>query len=76
MKEFIEFIVKHLVDKPDEVRVSIVEGEQSIIYELHVGQGDMGAVIGKRGSHAMALRTLLYAASGKTKKRATLEIVE
>lgn len=76
MKEFLLFIVKHLVDKPDEVRVNEVDGEQTVVYELHVGQGDMGKVIGKRGQTAKSLRTLLAAASAKRGKRALLEILE
>ena len=76
MKEFILFIVKHLVDKPDEVHVNEVDGEQTIVFELRVGQGDMGKVIGKHGQTAKSLRTLLAAASAKQGKRAMLEILE
>jgi len=76
MKEFIEYIVKHLVDKPDEVRVTKIEGEQITVLELHVGAGDMGKVIGKRGQNAKSIRTLLSAASGKMERRVTLEIIE
>ena len=76
MKEFIEFIVKHLVDKPDEVRITEVEGEKITILELRVGEGDYGKVIGKRGQHAIALRILLNAAARTVKKRVTLEILE
>lgn len=76
MKDFIIFIVKHLVDKPDEVHVNEVDGEQTVVYELRVGQGDMGKVIGKRGQTAKSLRTLLAAASAKRGKRAVLEILE
>lgn len=49
MENLIEQIVKELVDKPDEVTVTPVESERTIIYELHVGDGDLGKVIGKRG---------------------------
>jgi predicted RNA-binding protein YlqC (UPF0109 family) len=77
MKEFIEFIVKHLVDKPDDVRVTEVKGEHVTVYELRVGQGDMGKVIGKRGHTASAIRTLLSAASASRKGgRSILEILE
>jgi hypothetical protein len=76
MKEFILFIVKHLVDKPDEVHVNEVDGEQTVVFELRVGQGDMGKVIGKHGQTAKSLRTLLAAASAKQGKRAMLEILE
>jgi hypothetical protein len=76
MKEFILFIVKHLVDKPDEVQVNEVDGEQTVVFELRVGKGDMGKVIGKHGQTAKSLRTLLAAASAKRGKRAVLEILE
>ncbi len=76
MKEFIEFIVKHLVDHPNEVKVNEIDGERTVVFELRVGQGDMGKVIGRRGQTAKSLRTLLAAASAKNGKRAVLEILE
>ncbi len=76
MKEFVEFIAKHLVDKPDEVNVTEVEGERTTVFELRVGEGDLGKVIGKRGQTAKSIRTLLSAASAKSGKRAVLEILE
>ena len=76
MKDFVDFIAKHLVDNPDEVVVSEVEGERTTVYELRVGDGDLGKVIGKRGQTAKSIRTLLGAASAKTGKRAVLEILE
>ncbi len=76
MKEFIEYIVKHLVDKPEEVFVNEIDGEKTVVYELRVGQGDMGKIIGRRGQTAKALRTILSAASAKRGKRSVLEILE
>lgn len=76
MKKFIEIIVRELVDNPDQVVVSEVEGERTTVYELRVGPGDLGKVIGKRGKTAGAIRTLLSAASAKKGKRAMLEILE
>ena len=76
MKEFVEFIIKHLVDKPDEIQVTEVDGERTIIFELHVGDGDIGKVIGKGGKTARSIRILLSAASAKQGKRAVLEILE
>jgi predicted RNA-binding protein YlqC (UPF0109 family) len=76
VKQFIEFIVKQIVDKPDEVIVNEVDGERTIVFELRVGKGDMGKVIGKRGQTAKSLRILLAAASAKVGKRAVLEILE
>ena len=76
MKNLIEFIAKSLVDHPDDVQVSEVEGEQTTVLELKVAQDDLGKVIGKQGRTARALRTILSAASTKAKKRTVLEILE
>jgi predicted RNA-binding protein YlqC (UPF0109 family) len=76
MKEFLEFIIKHLVDNPEAVRVTEIDGEKTIIYELRVGDGDLGKVIGRKGQTARSLRTILVAASAKIGKRAVLEILE
>jgi len=77
MQEFIETVVKQLVDKPDEVNVSAVEGEQQILFELTVGDGDFGKVIGKKGRNISALRTLLFAINAKNGgKRARLDVID
>ena len=76
MKAFIEFIAKHLVDNPEAVVVTEVEGEKTTVYELRVGDGDLGKVIGRKGQTAKSIRTLLAAASAKRGKRAVLEILE
>jgi predicted RNA-binding protein YlqC (UPF0109 family) len=76
MKEFVEYIAKHLVDKPEEVKVTEVKGDQITIYELRVGKGDLGKVIGREGQNAKAIRTLLNAAGRKSGIRTNLEIVE
>lgn len=76
MKALIEYIAKSLVDHPEEVQVSEVEGEQTSVLELKVSKEDLGKVIGKQGRTARAMRTLLSAASTKSKKRTVLEILE
>ena len=76
MKELIEYVARALVDNPDEVQVQEIEGEKTTVYELRVGSGDLGKVIGKRGRTARASRTLLNAAATKAGKRAVLEILE
>ena len=77
MQEFIDTVVKQLVDKPDEVNVNAVEGEQQIIFELTVGDGDFGKVIGKKGRNISALRTLLFAINAKNGgKRARLDVID
>lgn len=76
MKELIEYIAKALVDNPDAVSVSEVDGSQTSVLELKVAKEDLGKIIGKQGRTARAMRTLLSAASAKLKKRTVLEIVE
>jgi len=76
MKELIEYMTKALVDSPDEVDVHEVAGEKTTVYELRVGEGDLGKVIGKHGRTIRAIRTLLSAAATKQNKRAVLEILE
>jgi len=76
MKELVEFIAKSLVDEPDQVRVTEVEGEKITIIELRVAPGDLGKVIGKQGRTARSIRTLLNATATKLRKRAVLEILE
>lgn len=72
----IEYIVKALVDFPDQVKVTAVRGEQTTVIELHVARDDLGKVIGKQGRTAQSLRTVLNAASTKLKIRSVLEIIE
>lgn len=76
MKELLEVIAKELVDNPDNVSVSEIEGEQSIILELKVDQSDMGKVIGKQGRIAKAIRTVVKAAAVKQNKRVSVEILQ
>jgi predicted RNA-binding protein YlqC (UPF0109 family) len=76
MKDLIKKIIQALVDQPDEVSVSEIEGESTTVLELSVAKSDMGKVIGKQGRNAQALRTILSAAAGKTRRRYVLEIVE
>jgi uncharacterized protein len=76
MKQLIEDIAKSLVDVPEEVVVTTVDGEQSTLIELKVAPGDLGKVIGKQGRTARSIRTILGAAGMKANRRYTLEILE
>lgn len=76
MKDLLEVIAKALVDEPDEVKVSEVEGEQSVILELRVADGDMGKVIGKQGRIAKSIRTVMKAAANRENKRVVVEIMQ
>ncbi len=77
MKDFMEFVVKHLVDSPDNVNiVETKQSEKSVILKLTVAHDDIGKVIGKQGKTAQSLRTLLTAVAAKDGIKATLNIVD
>ena len=76
MKDLIGYIAQALVDRPEHVSVTEVEGNQTSVLELKVAKEDLGKVIGKQGRTARAMRTILSAASAKLKKRSVLEIIE
>jgi predicted RNA-binding protein YlqC (UPF0109 family) len=76
MKELVESIAQALVDNPDKVNVTQIEGEQTTVLELRVAPEDLGKVIGKQGRTARAIRTILGAAGMKIRKRFVLEILE
>jgi len=76
VKKLVELIAKALVDNPDKVQVSQLEGEQSSIIELKVAPEDVGKVIGKQGRNVQAIRIILSAAGMKLKKRYILELIE
>lgn len=75
MKDLVEFIARSLVDDPDAVSVTEIEGERSIILELRVAPDDMGKVIGKQGKIAKAIRTITKATAAKEGKRVVVEIL-
>ncbi len=76
MRELVELLAKALVDNPDAVQVTEIEGEKSIIVELRVASEDMGKVIGKQGRIARAIRTVTKAAAAKAGKRVAVEILQ
>jgi predicted RNA-binding protein YlqC (UPF0109 family) len=76
MKELIAHIARSLVDNPEQVSVTEVPGNHTLVLELTVAKEDLGKVIGKQGRTAMAMRTILSAVSSKSKKRTVLEIIE
>ena len=76
MKDLIKYIAQALVDDPEAVEVSEVEGEHTSVIELKVAKDDIGKIIGKQGRTAHAIRTILNAASAKVKKRSIFEIIE
>jgi len=76
LKQLLEMLAKSLVDHPESVEVSQVEGERSIILEVKVAPDDMGKVIGKQGRIAQALRTIVKAAAVKEGKKVMVEIIQ
>ncbi len=76
MREMVEYIVKQIVDSPEEVKVQEIKAEKVILLEISVAKEDMGKVIGKGGRIANALRTVVGAAAAKLKKRVMVEILE
>ena len=76
MKDLIIKIAQALVDQPEDVSIVEIEGSHSSVLELSVAKSDMGKIIGKHGRTAQAIRTVLGAASGKSRRRYRLEIVE
>lgn len=76
MKEFVEYIVKNLVDHPDQVHINEVGGTNTLIIELRVEKSDIGKIIGKNGKTINAIRTLLMSVASRNGLRVNLEIIE
>jgi predicted RNA-binding protein YlqC (UPF0109 family) len=76
MKEFVEYIVKNLVDNPDKVQINEIGGTQTLIIELKVEKADIGKIIGKKGKTINAIRTLLMSVASRNGIRVNLEILE
>ena len=76
LRELVDYLARGLVDHPEEVEVEEVEEPDALVFELKVAEEDLGKVIGKQGRTAKALRTILSAASAKTRRRVILEILE
>lgn len=76
MNDFVESVVKALVDNPEEVSVKEVIGERGAVYEVRVAQSDLGKVIGKGGQTVKAMRALMTAIAAKHGKRVGLEIID
>ena len=75
MKELLVIIAKSLVDNPDEVSVTEVEGDNAVVLELRVAESDMGKVIGKQGRIAKAIRTVMKSVAVREQKKVVVEIV-
>jgi uncharacterized protein len=76
MKELVEYIVKSLVDNPDDVRVDEIDDRSGTIVEVSVAQPDMGRIIGKSGRVINAIRSIVQVAAAKQGQRVSVEILE
>ncbi len=76
MKEFLEFVIRQLVEFPDEVMLTEVPGGKNIVFRVQMRQSDVGKIIGRNGQTIHALRALLSSAASRHNQRATLEIIE
>ena len=76
LRDLVAFIAMSIVDEPDKVLVSEVEGERAVVFEVRVAPDDMGKIIGKKGRVIHAVRSLVQAAAAKEGKRAAVEILE
>ena len=76
MKELVEYIAKTLVDHPEELHITEIEGERTIVFELRCNDEDVGKIIGKSGKTIGAVRTLLSTVAARQNRRAVLEVVE
>lgn len=76
MKELVEYISKTLVDHPEELHITEIEGERTIVFELRCNDEDVGKIIGKSGKTIGAIRTLLSTVAARQNRRAVLEVVE
>ena len=73
--DLVEYVAKSLVDDPDAVTVEVINGDEGTIIELRVAEPDMGKVIGRNGSVAKVLRTLLKVTTARDGEPVQLEIV-
>ena len=76
MKEFLEFVIRQLVEFPDEAMLSEIPNGKMIVFKLQMRQTDVGRIIGRNGQTIQAIRALLASSAARHGQRATLEIVE
>ena len=76
MKDYILDLVRPLVDRPDDIRLTDLDGEKTVVVELRCHQGDIGKIIGKSGKTISAVRTLAATVAARNGRRAVVEVVE
>lgn len=75
MQQLVEFLAKHLVDRPEEVQVREIDAERAVVLEIKVADGDIGKIIGRQGRVIQAIRSLARAAAARQGKRVMIEVV-
>lgn len=76
MREFLEFVVRQLVEYPDEMMLTEIPSGKTTVFRLQLRQSDVGRVIGRNGQTIQAIRALLTSSASRHGQRATLEIIE
>jgi len=76
MQEFVQYIVKNLVDEPEKVDVKCIEGDKGIIVEVRVGENDVGKVVGKKGATINAIRTIAMMVCARLGRKVRIEVIE
>lgn len=76
MEEFLDYVLKHLVEYPDEMILTRVDSPRKVVFRLQLRQSDIGRVIGRHGHTIRAIRNLLTASAARHGQRAVLQIVE
>lgn len=76
MKDFIAYIIKNVVSKPDDVNIEVNEGEQSTVVDIHVDKEDISKVIGKQGRTIKAVRTIALAVGARYGRKVRIEVIQ
>jgi predicted RNA-binding protein YlqC (UPF0109 family) len=76
MKEFIEYIIKHLIENPESLSIETVENDDKLVFQIRAKESDLGQIIGRRGRTVLAIRILVNALAARKGKRAIIEIME
>ena len=76
LEHFVDYVVRSLVDNPDDVRVTSEDGEETWIIKIDCKKEDIGKIVGRRGKTIMAIRSLVSGAAGRLQKKVTVEVVD
>ncbi|MBQ9787439.1 MAG: KH domain-containing protein [Lentisphaeria bacterium] len=76
LESFVDYVVKSLVDNPDEVKLSTVETDEGATIQIRCSKEDIGKIVGKRGKTIMAIRSLVSGAAGRQRKRVSVDVMD